>query len=272
MITPCRYADFHLHTTCSDGADLPHRVVERAHAFGFSAIAITDHDTVDGVREAWDSSDRAGIACVAGVELSASFERVDVHVLGLGIDLDNPELKTTLARMRNARAERAQKILDKLRALGLSVSIDLDCGAVGRMHIARAIHEAGYAKTVQHAFDKWLQPNKPAYVANLRLSCSDAIALIHAAGGLAFLAHPGIGGPKRKLRTLLQLPFDGIECFHSKHSPGESEMFVQLARERGLLVTGGSDCHGEAKGRPEMGKVRLPYEYAQEILDRVKTG
>ena len=137
------------------------------------------------------------------------------------------------------------------------------------MHIARALHAAGHVKTVQHAFDKYLKPGKPGYVGHPRLECAEAVELIHAAKGLAFLAHPGIGAPVRKLTGLLGLPFDGIECYHSKHSPGKTEMLLQLARERGLLVTGGSDCHGDAKGRAEMGRVRLPMERFHAIVERL---
>ncbi|NUM52997.1 MAG: PHP domain-containing protein [Candidatus Hydrogenedentes bacterium] len=266
-----RYADLHLHTTYSDGTDTPERVVERAAELGIAGLAITDHDTVDGVPLARDAAQRTGIAFLTGTELSAKFDGGDIHVIGLGIDVASPPLCAALDRMRVARVTRTARMLERLAARGMSLELEDTAreGVVGRMHVARALHAAGHAKDVQQAFDKYLKPGKPGYVGQVKLACSEAIDLIHAAGGLAFLAHPGIGAPRRKLLALLEYPFDGIECYHSKHSPGQTDMFLQIARDRGLLVTGGSDCHGEAKGRAEMGRVRLPIECFERIASAV---
>lgn len=240
---------------------------------GIAAIAITDHDTVDGVAEGRAEAERAGIEFVTGTELSAKFDGGDVHVLGLGIQVDSPALRATLARLRDARCKRTARMIERLAARGMPLRLDKEAmkGVVGRMHVARALEAAGYAKTVQQAFDKYLKPGKPGYVAQIKLDCLEAIKLIHAADGLAFLAHPGIGASRRKILPLLELPFDGIECYHSKHSPGQTDMFLQLAHERNLLVTGGSDCHGDAKGRAEMGRVRVPMEHLERIRGSLRT-
>ncbi|MDZ4859018.1 MAG: PHP domain-containing protein [Candidatus Hydrogenedentes bacterium] len=272
-MTP-RYADLHLHTNFSDGTDSPRRVVERAAAAGIAAMAITDHDTIEGVAAARGAAEEAGIAFLTGTEISARFDHIDLHILGLGIRVDSPPLVAALNIMKDARAARAQRMIERLAARGISISLEPDAhkGVIGRMHLARALQSAGHAKTVQQAFDKYLQRGKPGYVAQVKMECIEAIGLIHAAGGLAFIAHPGIGAPRHKLQSLLELPFDGVEAYHSKHSPGLTDMIVQLARDRNLLVTGGSDCHGEAKGRAEMGRVHLPMECFERISESLQAG
>ncbi len=276
-----RYADLHLHTHYSDGSDTPARVVERAVEGGFSAVAITDHDTTAGVLEGETAARAAGLEFLRGVEISAFHGTHEVHILGFGIRLDNLDLDAQLTRLREARETRAAKIVAKLNALGIPVTLDAVSAhagagaALGRMHIAHELHSAGRVKTVQDAFDRYLGAGKRAYVPKLRLSCEKAIGLIHHAGGLAFLAHPGIGTTHRILTKLLTLPFDGIEVYHSKHTPGQSDAYLQLAKEKGLLITGGSDCHGEAKGQEEMGKVRLPWDdftRIQRALKVIKAG
>jgi hypothetical protein len=270
-----RYADLHLHTHYSDGSDAPARVVERAVAAGLSAIAITDHDTLAGLEEGEAAARATGIEFLRGVEVSASHGKHEVHILGFGVRLDNADLNTELQRLCDGRHERAVKIVEKLNALGIPITLDavtVHAGpgaAVGRMHIARELSAGGHVKTVQDAFNRYIGAGKRAYVPKARLSCERAIELIHGAGGLAFLAHPGIGTTHTILPSLLTFPFDGIEVYHSKHSPGQSDAFLQLANERGLLITGGSDCHGEIKGQAEMGKVKLAWEWYNRIARAV---
>lgn len=267
------YTDLHVHSSCSDGSDAPEEVVRRAASLGFSALAITDHDTVAGVLEGARAAERLGIQYLSGVEISSQFGKVEVHIVGLGIDPACDRLLQRLDTMRNARIARAKRIVERLQALGVPVVFDFEKdgsayrGTIGRMHIARLIMDAGFASSIQEAFDKYLNPGRPAYFARERLSCQEAIDLIHEAGGLAFLAHPGIGNLSQYLDGLTRLPFDGLEAFHTKHSPGQVEQFRLLARELGWLVSGGSDCHGSAKSSPEMGKVRVPYEYYARIRE-----
>jgi len=270
-----RYADLHLHTHYSDGSDSPERVVERAVAAGLSAIAITDHDTLAGVDEGEAAARAAGLEFLRGVEVSASNGKHEVHILGFGIRLDDADLNAALTHLCDSRNERAVKMVERLNALGIPIALDAVTAhagpgaAIGRMHVARELHAAGHVKTVQDAFSRYIGVGKRAYVSKSRLTCERVIDLIHGAGGHAFLAHPGIGTTHTILPKLLTLPFDGIEVYHSKHSPGQSDAYLQLAKERGLLVCGGSDCHGDTKTYPEMGKVKLSWEWYTGIVEAI---
>jgi predicted metal-dependent phosphoesterase TrpH len=261
-----RYVDLHLHTNHSDGTDSPSEVVARAAELGIAAIAIADHDTVSGVAEAAAAAADRGMGFLPASEISSRFNESEIHIVGLGVDAQSPALLEALARQKASRNARAERIVDELHKLGVPVewariAARTADGVVGRMHIAQEIHELGFSQDVQDAFDKYIGRGQRAFVRKSTVSAADAIDLIHDAGGLAVLAHPGIGAGPRLLPRLLRLPFDGIEAYHCKHSPGQIEEFSLLARERGLLISGGSDCHGQAKRKPEMGNVRLPYEY-----------
>jgi len=266
------FVDLHLHTTCSDGADTPELVVQRAAELGLAAVAVTDHDTVAALPQARAAAGSLGVEFLSGVEISTWFQGVEVHVVGLGVREDAPALNAGLQSQHQARLSRVLRILELLREQGRALDgavllAQAERGALGRMHVAAALHAAGVTRTVQEAFDRFLNTGRPAYVAKQMAAAADALAWIHHAGGLAFVAHPGLGqATRRRLPALLALPFDGIEAYHTSHSPGETDGFLQLARERNLLVAGGSDCHGRIKGMaPEMGKVRVPYKHFAAI-------
>lgn len=247
-------------------------MVERAVAAGLAAIAITDHDTLDGVEEGAVAARDARLEFLSGVEISSGFVGHEVHIVGLGVDCRHEGLRSVLKEQTDCRNRRADLIIEKLHVLGVPVDRELIegrtvGGIVGRMHIAQEIHRIGYASTVQEAFDKYIGAGKAAYVRKATLSAAESIDLIHAAHGLAILAHPGIGRTGQILSRLLRLPFDGIEAYHCKHSPGQIEEFMRIAREGGLLVSGGSDCHGQAKNKPEMGNVLVPYEHFTHLCD-----
>lgn len=270
-----RWVDLHLHTNHSDGSDAPRRVVERAVEAGASAIAITDHDTVSGVAEAAAACAEAGLEFLPGVEISAKHGQQEVHILGLGVDPESDALLETLGRMAAAREERARRMVAKLQELGVPVTWEEvvpegSQGVVGRMHLAQAVLAAGHCKTIQDAFDKYLKAGRPAFVPRSVLTAAEAVDTIHTANGLAFVAHPGIGNLQSRLDALLALPFDGIEAYHSKHSPGKQAAFQSIAAERGLLISGGSDCHGTVKGEtPLLGRVRVPYRVYADIQERL---
>lgn len=274
-----RYADLHLHTNHSDGSDTPRRVLERAAAIPLAAVAITDHDTVSAYEEAAAAAAELGTEFLSGVEISAQRGRVEVHLLGLGVDPRNEVLAGALLRLRDSRHVRAGEMVERLRNQGILLDLDAvraraSAQAVGRMHVAAELCAHGFTRTVQEGFDRFLNFGRPAYVPKQAVSVEEALAWIHASGGLAFIAHPGLNSALRgELPALLSLAVDGIEAYHVSHSAGETEGFLELARSRGLLVSGGSDCHGTVKGRrPEMGKVRLPWEHYERLRDALAGG
>ena len=271
-----RFADLHMHTHYSDGADSPAEVVARAKSHDLNAIAITDHDTLAAIPEARAACDEAGIELLPGVEISSKWGKVEVHILGLGVNPEDATLTGKLRKLEEERAVRAEKIVAKLNKLDVPVDYAALCkrvgdGVIGRMHIAQDIVELGFAETIQGAFDKYIKAGKPAYVTKTAMKVPDAVDAIHDAGGLAFIAHPMIGKTRNVLDQLLKFPFDGIEVFHSKHTPGHSDELSNIAKDRKLLITGGSDCHGAVKGDPPlMGKVRLPWKHYEIIRDRTQ--
>lgn len=267
------YVDLHLHSLHSDGSDTPTRIVERAVEVGASSIALTDHDTTAGVAEGRAAAAERGIGFLSGTEVSTHYKFREIHVLGLGVDEHNGPLTAALEGLCAARRNRGAIILERLRALGYDLNLEADAanapeGAFGRMHIARAMTDAGHVRKPQEAFDRFMNAGGPAFVPKETMPLADAVDLIHGAGGLAFVAHPGLGKTTRKLLPeLLTFPFDGIEAYHVSHSPGRVEEFTALARERDLLVTGGSDCHGTIKGKALLGSIRTPVAVYEAILD-----
>ncbi len=271
MNTGGPWADLHLHSHYSDGADSPAEVVQRAEELGCSAIALTDHDTVAGVEEGAAAARRAGLVFFAGTEISAQYGKHEVHILGLGVDPAEPKLLAALNTVSAGRIRRAERIVERLRGLEIPITMEdvakrAGSGAMGRIHIAQELFAQGYCLTVQDAFDKFIGRGRKAFAPKPALTCDAAIQAIHGAGGAAFLAHPGVGKTGRILTRLLQFPFDGIEAYHSKHTAGEISEYVEAAAAAGLLISGGSDCHGRAKNAPpEMGKVRLAWAHVSAL-------
>ncbi len=267
------FADLHTHSHYSDGADAPAAVVDRAVGAGVFALAITDHDTVDGVEEGAVAASAAGLDYLPGTEISGLFEHHEVHVVGLGIDPAHEALRIRLQSFAESRRVRFHAILDKLRDLDIHIAPpggarEKHGGVLGRLHLARALWKAGYTKSAQEGFDRYIGAGRPAYVPKPLVPAELAIGMIHDAGGLAFVAHPGLGNTlRRMLPRLLALPFDGIEAYHVSHTPARTETLLGLAKDRNLLVAGGSDCHGSIKDRPLIGSVRVPGECYFRIMD-----
>jgi predicted metal-dependent phosphoesterase TrpH len=241
--------DLHVHTTASDGALTPAEVVASALALGLSTIAITDHDAVSGIDEALEAARGTGLRVVPGVELSVDAAGIaDVHVLGLLIDHRHPALNATLARLRDDRRTRAESMVALLTEAGHPIDVATVLaaageGSVGRVHIAQALVDAGSVSSVSEAFSTLIGADAPFFVHKTALDARDAIEAMHAAGGVAVLAHPGLSG-EAAIPLLVDAGLDGIEAFHAEHSPADQARFAALAASLGLLVTGGSDYHG----------------------------
>ena len=268
------FADLHIHSSYSDGVYTPRELAFMAKAAGISVMALTDHDTLKGLPEMEKAAKEAGIDFIPGVEFSARWENRQVHIIGYGIDPNNALLLERLADVRNARRSRLEKIIKRLHEMGMDVEVPVPeegQRAVGRPHIARALVAQGYVKTVQEAFDKYIGEGKPAYQPQTKMTPPEAVMLIHQAGGLAVQAHPEeIGDRALAVKLLGALAYDGMEVYHPSAKDNETEDFwLQVAREHKLLITGGSDFHGNPGRFPEtLPEWRVEREKVQDFLRR----
>jgi len=261
----------------------PEELVAQAASLGLEVLAITDHDTTEGVAEARAAGRRWGIKVVPGVEISAISGREELHLLGYFIDLRYPELQMILARSREARQERARKMLDRLTNLGLPlewetlVQISGGSQSVGRPHIAAALMKAGHVSSYDEAFSLWIGRGGPAYVERYKLTPEEAIQLVRRSGGLPVLSHPYIFSRsgetkvsldlKRWLPRLRDAGLVGIEVYYPNYTRRVSRDLLALAVQHGLLPTGGSDFHGGVMGNG-MGSVDVPWAVWEGLCRR----
>lgn len=248
--------DLHTHSLASDGTLPAGVVVERAALIGLRAIAVSDHDSVEGVSEAIAAGERHGIPVVPAVEFSAIVEGLSVHVLGYFIDHTDRALLDTLAALRESRLERARDMVALLANDGFTIDFSdvltaVDGGAIGRAHIAAALVRSGHAEDLENAFVRFVGRDAPYFVPKAPIDTAAVSSLIHAAGGLAVVAHPGISGVDEHIHTMISGGIDGLEALHAEHTPAQRAHYTALAVEHGLLITGGSDFHGpDMAGRP----------------------
>jgi predicted metal-dependent phosphoesterase TrpH len=267
--------DLHMHSNFSDGLNSPAELVRMAAEKHLGAISLTDHDCVDGVNAAIAAGRELGVEILSGVELSCEFEGRDLHVLGYGVEPDHAGFQEMLRRFRETRHNRGLQIIEKLNALGVAVEAEdvirkSGDGALGRPHIAAVLVEKGMVSNAGEAFDRYLAEGGPAYVPKYKMTPSEAIKYIRMAGGLAFIAHPGIFLDNvGELYTLLGERFDGIEVQHPKHTPEMSRRLAAIAEKEGLLVSGGSDYHGFTGRDMPVGALDVRYEVLEAIKRRL---
>lgn len=291
--------DLHIHSTASDGTLPPSDIAAMAVDRGIKAIALTDHDSMEGTKELLRTGTPVEIELLTGVEISAApppflNHSGSVHLLGYGMNVYDPDLNQALDQQQTARINRTPKIIDRLNGLGIPAALaDIEKHAgnpgadhtqLGRPHIARWMVAAGYTASMDEAFDRYLGKGQPAYVDKARIAMAEAIGLIRAAGGLAVLAHPGLLALEQDkeyeqlIVELMSMGLQGIEVYYPKHSAAQQSFFESLAGKLGLLATGGSDFHGDSggDGAPEValgtgtGDLFVPYSVYEAIIEKLK--
>jgi len=270
--------DLHTHSTMSDGSMTPVEVVRHAKAQGLAAIALTDHDSIDGVREAMAEGERIGIEVVPAIEFSVK-AKTEMHILGYYIDIDSTELLEQLEMIKAVRKQRIVETCQKLNDLGFAVTVEealaiAPAGIVGRAHFAKLLADKGYTSSVKEGFERYLNNGKPAYSSTQFLSRIDAVKLIKKAGGLSFVAHLNQCRftDDYMIKILAQLEWNGltgIEGYYTEYTPEMQEKYQGMAKLLGLAISGGTDFHAEMKPHIQIGKglgnLSIPYSVLENI-------
>lgn len=264
------FADLHLHSYFSDGTYSPEEIAGHGKRCRFTALALTDHDTVEGCERMALACAAAGIEFIAGAELTAEHGGNELHLLGYFLDTQNESLLREISRFQIVRQNRITEMVARLNERGLPLKAEAvfalaNCKSPGRPHVARALVQAKMCSSLDEAFERFLKKGRPAWVPKAKMSALEAIQLVHQAGGLAVMAHPGLNRTDDIIPALVEAGLDGIECFHTKHTTRLVERYLEIADRHRLLVTGGSDCHGMSKGQPLIGTIKLPYTHVEKL-------
>ena len=272
--------DLHTHSNASDGLLSPANLLDLAVHTGLRGLALTDHDTLDGWSAAKLYHEQAGLplALLLGIELNTEFEGEEVHILGYGIDGQHPALCARLAELRCLRRERAAKMVEQLQKIGLQITMEAvekrsQGNQIGRPHVAMVLVDQGYTVSIAQGFKEYLAKGRPGYVPRYEFEPDEAIALIKAASGLPVLAHPGLIRRQSQLEDILAMGVKGIECYYPKHSWQQTRYYRQLAENRELAITGGSDFHGAGSGesRDILGVTGLREEDFKIFFGKIKS-
>lgn len=268
--------DLHVHTTASDGTDSPEEVVFRARAIGLGAIAITDHDTLEGVAPAVAAGRMHKLEVIPGIELGSERQGEEIHILGYLMELHNRDFLEKLSLFRDSRLARMEKMVHKLQEFGLPIDLNRvmaisGSGSIGRPHLAAALLETGAVANASEAFDKYIGAGRPAYVPRFKLDPAEAVRLIQEAGGVPVLAHPGLNTSTQLIIELVGAGLAGLEAYHPVHSREQASYYHRLAIENGLIVTGGSDYHGPVhKAGCRLGSETVPVSVVEELKARAR--
>ncbi|MHA1125829.1 MAG: PHP domain-containing protein [Candidatus Heimdallarchaeota archaeon] len=271
------YVDLHVHSTASDGTYTPKQIVKYAAKKGLTAVALTDHDTIDGIKEGLRAARIAGIELVPGIEFSTEIGSESFHIVGLYINHRKKDFVKLTKEIGNSRELRSKKIIAKIndKNAGPEITFEevnaLANGVIGRPHIASILIKKGYANSIEEVFNKYLNRGTPGYVPRFKLTPKEATRILKKNGATPILAHPCYITNKFDLKEFLiehqKEGLEGIEVYYPSHSSKQIKLYKKLAEELGLLMSGGSDCHGELNGGPYIGNIKVRYELLQKIKD-----
>ncbi len=270
-------ADLHVHTTASDGTDSPEEVVAKAASIGLGCLAITDHDTIKGIKPAIEAGKKYKVEIIPAVELSAEYDGKETHILGYMIDVENQALNSKLSFLCTARENRIYDILRSLKKINIDLDFDrvseiAGGGSIGRPHIAMAMIEQGIVSTLDEAFGLYIGEGKPGFIPRYKLSTAQAVKIIRNAGGVAVLAHPGDSFDEKLISSLIKEGVQGIEAHHPSHKPETSELYVKICKSYGLVATGGSDYHGEGRNSNFLGSCTVDGQTVDRLKSLAKSG
>ncbi|MBA3958389.1 MAG: PHP domain-containing protein [Parachlamydiaceae bacterium] len=253
-------ADLHCHSTCSDGSFTPIELVQLAKQIGLNGLSITDHDTIAAYETAVEAAQQANITLLSGVEFSAGHKGVSVHILGYAFPFHSPLLQAFSQKHQLRREKRNLDMIALISAQGMPLTLEevlgfspQAVGSIGRPHIALAMSKKGFVASPQDAFKLYLTEDKPCFVKGEMFSVEETIDTLHQAGGVSIIAHPHLIKDEATLRDLLNMPFDGIEGYYARFQPYQNARWLDIAKKKNWLITGGSDFHGDFKQNSSLG-------------------
>jgi len=271
-------ADLHIHTNASDGDLTPKELIRKVCTKNLEVISITDHDTIHGYLEARECAINKEIELIPGVEISTIWDDREIHILAYGFDVENENFLRLITNQKSARRKRMRAIVDVLKSEGVDINYDAaraesHKGNIGRPHAAHVLIHKGYVASISEAFIRYLSTDKINAIKTEYGLLKDVIEVVHDAGGIVSIAHPGRLFTKNEMKDLLKYPFDGIECIHPSHSYKVQKMFLDMAKANNLLVTGGSDFHGSKKSEydPYLGVVTIGKQYVEALKRSVQS-
>jgi predicted metal-dependent phosphoesterase TrpH len=271
-----RYADLHVHTSYSDSTFSPEQVVSCAKENNLAAIAICDHDSVNGIGPCETLASKVDIEIIPGIEMSAEKVDAEIHILGYFIDWKQEWFRKKLKQIQESRIERVYKIIAKLKTFNIMIEAEEvfrlagNNASVGRLHIAQVMLNTGAAKSMKEIFEKYIGFLKPCYVPYTKFSPEEAIQIVLKVGGVPVLAHPDLMGHDEYIDEFVGYGLRGIEVYHTDHKPHIAKRYEEIAKRLNLVMTGGSDCHGLGKGRILMGTVKVPYELVEKLKEEAR--
>ena len=266
------WADLHLHSNYSDGSWSPEELLKRVKEKRLDCISLVDHDCVDGIGSLIDLAKLNEIEIIPGVELTAEINGTEMHILGYLIDWQDSYLQSQLEKFKKIRLERIYQMCEKLKTVGININPEevissSGHGTVGRLHLAKMMQEKGYVSTTNEAFYKYISDQGPAYVGKSRLSPGEAIKLVLNVKGLPVLAHPYSLRKDELIIDLVKFGLKGIEVYYPEHTPSLIKKYENICQEHSLLMTGGSDCHGNSKDEVLIGKIKIPYKLVEKLKE-----